>query len=398
MFAKVVCAVLALTLQAQIHSQTQPVAKESTTATNPQTPSKLDTKKSDSPQSDQDGTTTPSTKTTGTSAVVAAPFGDCAPPKAPPRTEGFNYFKGHTRDASYVGIGGVLVRVRRTDSPSVDVQSFSDPTSDSGCYSTQLVPAGTYDVTFSKDGYTQTMPGITLRDGKEAPPAEVDMMLKPDPTVSTPILIATLLLMVGFFASILLVRWHNIAVPNREGLASRVDDLQLRLSDANAADRWKDQLNRIKVDLRTFNRRMLRDFLFWSRGQENATWATIHMAELDLLDRAPLNQDRVMARLASAQQQLAASDKPEARVMAARIRQTAECQERPSDRAYRELLSEVQFFLYKLTDTEFAQLTAWQNKAVWLTLVGLLLIVTLAVAAGHWVLFVAGGHCQGYNQ
>jgi hypothetical protein len=76
--------------------------------------------------------------------------------------------------------------------------------------------------------------------------------------------------------------------------------------------------------------------------------------------------------------------------MAARIRQAAECAPKTTDEGFRELLSEVQFYLYNVNDTAFSQLTGWQNKAVWLTIVGLMLIVTLSIAADHWTLFIVG--------
>src|SRR5262249_44491818 len=60
------------------------------------------------------------------------------------------------------------------------------------------------------------------------------------------------------------------------------------------------------------------------------------------------------------------------------------------DAARRQLLVEAASYLYDAGDTEFAALTAWQNKAFWLTLVGVLLIGAVAFAEGHASLFLAG--------
>jgi hypothetical protein len=61
----------------------------------------------------------------------------------------------------------------------------------------------------------------------------------------------------------------------------------------------------------------------------------------------------------------------------------------PLDR-WRALLSEALGLLYDRTDTDFATLVSWHNKTVWLVGTGLLLIVSLAAALQHEVLFLVG--------
>jgi hypothetical protein len=61
----------------------------------------------------------------------------------------------------------------------------------------------------------------------------------------------------------------------------------------------------------------------------------------------------------------------------------------PLDR-WRALLSEALGLLYDRTDTDFATLVSWHNKTVWLVGAGLLLIVSLAAALQHEVLFLVG--------
>jgi hypothetical protein len=54
------------------------------------------------------------------------------------------------------------------------------------------------------------------------------------------------------------------------------------------------------------------------------------------------------------------------------------------------LLSEALGLLYDRTDTDFATLISWHNKSIWLIGTGLLLIVSLAAALQHEVLFLVG--------
>jgi hypothetical protein len=61
----------------------------------------------------------------------------------------------------------------------------------------------------------------------------------------------------------------------------------------------------------------------------------------------------------------------------------------PLDR-WRALLAEALGLLYDRTDTDFATLVSWHNKTVWLVGAGLLLIVSLAAALQHEVLFLVG--------
>ncbi|MGB9236846.1 MAG: Ig domain-containing protein [Terriglobales bacterium] len=57
---------------------------------------------------------------------------------------------------------------------------------------------------------------------------------------------------------------------------------------------------------------------------------------------------------------------------------------------WKALLSEALGLLYDRTDTDFDTLISWQNKTVWLVGTGSLLIVSLAAALQHEVLFLVG--------
>jgi hypothetical protein len=61
-----------------------------------------------------------------------------------------------------------------------------------------------------------------------------------------------------------------------------------------------------------------------------------------------------------------------------------------SEPARRQLLIEATSYLNEAGDTDFAELTGWQNKSFWLTLVGLALIWSVALSEGHSSLLLAG--------
>jgi Putative Ig domain/Carboxypeptidase regulatory-like domain len=303
-------------------------------------------------------------------------------------SSGSNRFTGNVHDESYLGLAGALVTIRRTDRPTMQVQTFTDPGSDSGHYDSPSLPLGTYDLIFQKSKYEPT--AIVRRELKEGAPQTVDVTLIKE-TSSKPGPLWGLALAFLFLASIYFARWHNIAAPTRKSLISRIEDVQVRAEHAHLVDARKEQLALAKKRLAGPNWGMARDFLFWSQGQENAVWATIHFAEMEILDKYPLAPERVTARLNTAQQQLAASDDARDKALSERIKQAFDCKEPvTSAAALRELQFEVQYYLYNANDSNFAQLTSWQNKAAWLTLVGLMIIVVLAYAADHWALFVAG--------
>jgi hypothetical protein len=302
----------------------------------------------------------------------------------PTKTPDSNHFTGMVHDTSNGPLKGALVTIKRKDLPTIQVQAFTD--SDTGHYESPPIPPGTYDLVIEKPGYEKAViPDRTLREGL---PQNIDVTLTAD---ARPGPLWGAVLAILFLASIFVTRWHNIAVPNRKALVSRIEDLQLRARTANLDSERHEQLDRVKSGLTKINAGMFRDFLFWSLGQENAAWGTVHFVEMELLDKIPMAPDRVAARLTTAQQQLAGSDNGMAKAMAARIKQAFDCKDPATTAsAYQELLSEVQYYQYNVSDTEFAQLTSWQNKAVWLTLVGVMLILVLAYAADHWTLFVAG--------
>ena len=137
------------------------------------------------------------------------------------------------------------------------------------------------------------------------------------------------------------------------------------------------------------------EFMFWSRGRENAKWVTIHEIERQLTAfLAP--PERVNAYLHRAEADLRVIGSPPALAVAdaARLAMQPQTDGTPSARTDEErkaVLANAISIIYAERDTKFSTLMEWHNKASWLILASLIVIGFLAFAAGHAILFLAGG-------
>ena len=241
------------------------------------------------------------------------------------------------------------------------------------------VPPGTYDLTLRARNYeSETVSGLAVEANHVK---QQGFSLVKEETKAHP---AVLWLPVVFLLSIWLIRWNNIAKPSRLEMIVRIGDLKGRLPASSP--NWND-LHAAQQELE--RKWAVLDWLFWSRGQEIASWSVVHRTELALLEEAP--PAKINARLASAEQHLAEIDKAAAKSLAERINAELKCDSsKIDDDARRQLLIEASSFSYNSSDTEFAALTSWQNKSFWLTMTGVGLICALGIAEGHIPLFIAG--------
>jgi hypothetical protein len=140
----------------------------------------------------------------------------------------------------------------------------------------------------------------------------------------------------------------------------------------------------------------LAEYLWWSRGRENATWVAIHEIERQLTAfLAP--PEYVESYLRWAEAELRTVGKGPALAMADAIHLALQVPV-PADAAgaaawaksRKALLGRGVSIIYAERDTGFSTLMEWNNKASWLILTALLIIVVLTAAAGHAILFLAG--------
>ncbi|HYL05315.1 MAG TPA: hypothetical protein VE075_04710, partial [Thermoanaerobaculia bacterium] len=248
-------------------------------------------------------------------------------------------------------------------------------------YSTELLP-GTYDVTLAGKFYESEAASAVPLAANEV--KEMDFSLLLEDSSVHPVIFALPLV---FLVSIWLIRWNNIAKPSRLGVIAQLSELQGRFPP----DSWYGgALGAAKQELE--KKVVVLDWLFWSRGQEIASWNLAHKAELALLeDPAQTSLDKIDARLASAEQRLSEMDKGAARSLGQRVAAAlAADPAKVGEPARRQLLIEATGYIYETGDSGFAALTGWQNKSFWLTLVGVALIWAVGLTEGHASLFLAG--------
>lgn len=271
-------------------------------------------------------------------------------------------------------------------------------TDNHGNYEIDLT-SGLYDVTvIYEDQYgheeRQMQTNVVIGAGEMS---RVDFYIPKLPMVKTWIRdfgwILAIFLPILFLASILAVRWNNIARSARYTLLARIKAIQPdlgRLSEdlAPVAASLKEQLQQIEREL---NASEFWDVLFWSRGKEFLALSLIHKAEVLLVEQSSFSDDAIDARLLTLQQELSSLGTPAAARFLDTLKSAiSSCKAHSNTASLKQLLIQGLTFLHDSSDTGFAELTSWQNKSFWLTAVGLLLMVGLALFIGHWVIFLAG--------
>jgi hypothetical protein len=322
-------------------------------------------------------------------------YGQAAQPVAPT-------IQGHVYSSDgRPPVRGATVTIEATTEGSSRFVEMTGSGADPGRYASPSLPAGSYKVTVNKDGYRpQIVNPVTL--DKES--RVVDFALDPcgpcGPNAGqaggTANLVGTLLVVFLFLASIWIVRWHNIARPNREMLKAEIDNARARFESDTASPvaevPWLDKLLTNAEDALKWDWWQTScDFFFWSRGQEITGWSRIHEFQRGVIGLliAGSSLDIIRARLQAVELDLLDVDKTHAKTIAANIKDALGTAQ-PDPGALRALLVEALKYLNDEDVNTFAQLVGWQTKAVWLAGVGCALVVVLAFAVGNPVLFIAG--------
>jgi hypothetical protein len=274
---------------------------------------------------------------------------------------------------------------------------------DPGSYSFPEIQPGAYDITAAKSEYRSQARKIAVASGS---PQRIDFVLDavPDSYVSGLVEAwVTPLVVFLFLGSVWLVRWHNIARPNREMLTAELEKVRARFRNDTGLDLAQDELKHLDSLLESADNALKRkwtflfDFLFWSRGQEITGWELIHEFQRDAIrfaygDGSGFTGDAslgmIRARLQSVELDLLDIDKTHAKTLAGNIKDALENVK--DEETLRALLVEALTYVNDEDDSGFAQLTGWQTKAVWVSTIGCGLIVVLALVIGNSVLFVAG--------
>jgi hypothetical protein len=305
--------------------------------------------------------------------------------------------QGHVFSSDGSRLSGATVTIEGPSRYVEVTESGTDP----GHYASPELVAGSYSITAKKDGYAPKIARPVVL-GQES--RVVDFVLevecstcRPDDGKAQGRLNGewTLLVVLLFLASIWLVRWHNIARPNRELLKSAVQNAAVRFQNETGAapDGYLAYLLSSASDsIKWHPWHTTCDFLFWSRGQEITGWSRIHefqRASIGLLATAsPI--ETIRARLQAIELDLLDIDKTHAKTFASNIKDALDAKPPLNVEVLRALLVEAATYQSDEDVNTFAQLVGWQTKAVWLAGVGCSLLVVLAYAVGNPVLFIAG--------
>jgi len=276
-------------------------------------------------------------------------------------------------------------------------------TDSTGRFTIDSLLGGGYDLRVVHQGVAGPLPREVTVDGKS-----VGDILFPSPT--KPPILAIIIILVLYLGTIMLARWHSIARSLDEMLKGQLSALSTRLE--LEVDPGLETARRVKPALEATIRRIqeqfgggsggkpwqmkfsLVEFLFWSRGRENAAWVAIH--EVDRQLAAYLTPpERVVSYLHLAHAQLRVINSPPAIAIADAIRtwlptQPDEPTTPAQDEQRRALLGRAIALANEDRDKQFSTLMEWHNKASWLILAALIIIAFLALSAGNAVLFLAG--------
>jgi hypothetical protein len=211
----------------------------------------------------------------------------------------------------------------------------------------------------------------------------------PHDCIST--LLISMLLCVGYWVTMIVVRWHRIALPTRELLRAQINSLDKEL-DLLLPALQQDALSPIRELLQKalslIDRTTRADRLFWSRGQEITGWGYVHEVEIKMARFR--DSESVVAHLEDAERDLRATNDASDLGLANSIHQ-ALITAGTSIARLRELLASALGVNYDRADNGFADLVSWQNKTSWLVFCGLSLIVALSTAfPNQSVIFVVG--------
>lgn len=218
----------------------------------------------------------------------------------------------------------------------------------------------------------------------------------------------TVAFLVLFVLTILATRWHHIARSVHEMLLGQLKALLTRLStevedpEAPGVYAIHCQAKALETEVKSWSNNSLRsvrgiaEFVFWSRGRENAAWVEVHEIERQAIAFLAPPQ-LVRTNLIRAEAQLRLINKPVAVAVAEAVSNCLKLDESAQGAQKAELISARKALLgqaisiiYAESDLSFTTLMEWQDKASWLLIAALIIIGFLTGVAGHAILFLVG--------
>ncbi len=209
---------------------------------------------------------------------------------------------------------------------------------------------------------------------------------------------AVLLVALIYLTAFLFMRWHLIAWPIRLDLLGRIIDVTMQL-DMEVLDspEKKAKIDAMRSTLHGAAQRLnqigLLDRILWTRGHEEAAWIHVDGIERELV--VMQSPGRVKARLETAERDLREIPAKDATDLADVIyRELAGATSEVTgsrDSRFRDLLYEALGVIDTDDENDLDDTLNWHNKTVWLTWLGLTLLISLeGTRRGGGGLFAAG--------
>ena len=301
---------------------------------------------------------------------------------------------------------GAFVTLSSSDRANQMLASIDDK----GRYTFCSAPDGNYSLEADADGLRSAVKsGIRLKNGDKL---FRDLVLELDygPKASITSALAEgaggVIAVVVFLIGMLVTRWFKVVKPNHNSILQYIDNLKQQVisfgSHSNPPSppaaptptlkELEDKLAKHhalyagSTTRKALPSRLFR-LLFWSQGTENATWRALHLIESDLA--LFLSDDTVTADLVVAERKLQQLGTDAEKFLADRIHDE-QSKASPNVSLKHQLLSKATTMLFEARDDTFVALSEWQNKATWLALLGLLLMVVLGATLGNIMLFIVG--------
>lgn len=278
------------------------------------------------------------------------------------------------RDAAGRPVSGGIARLFNEDHPQQVNSGIGESGEKQGKYKLPVVPCEDKYALWAERGAFHSE---RLKVSSLQPTSPIDIVMHLEWWRDQRILTATMLFL--YLLSILLFRWHNIAVIDQKLLAAEVAATLVRLDvetakDAQTKDKAKALREMLTSAANVFDHFKLRNWFFWTRGYEIPSWTLVREVQRQMVCLWPHDStQRLRARLETAQQDLLATQKAPALALAELIKETLLLKP-PDEERWKQLLSEALGMIYGANEQDFFLPTIWQSKSTWLAVIACALV------------------------
>ena len=208
-----------------------------------------------------------------------------------------------------------------------------------------------------------------------------------------------ILICAAYLIAVLLARYFWVVLPNNHYLREYACEIE---GQFQMEQEHPQQLNEREKSVRKEVDRLLgkireiipenckmRRWLIRGTGRQLAAWRLAHRAKCLVIDI--LSPDVLIVKALVASEELKQLGSPEAKILAEKIQQALDQDDKEAGYARLKLLLIKSYeLLFDARDTYYETLADWQNKAMWLVMVGLSILLMLGLGIGNAILLILG--------